>query len=622
MRMSAASSSVSSGFRLRAAPLVRLLLWCVAVTVAPSVDAAAQIPLADAHATITTEVAPAVGTARPAATPVPHAGDPAATVTTSVTPAHAATEIVGSPVPHVGGGVITTTTGPAVQPALAPRGRAAPPVTSVTGPAFTVSANCAADATGTFTITDIGDSMTVPFTWRLSLNGTPIAQNGFQLNTGQSTSIHTSGLFGTLTLDVLDTSNAVVASGTTFCQSPPPPLPPAFTVGANCTSGSGAFVITDVGGNMTVPFTWRLSLDGTPIASNGFQLNAGQSINVNTSGLFGALTMDVLDTTNAVVATGSTTCQPPPPPAFSVSATCAADATGRFVITDIGGNMTVPFSWRLDLNGTPIATNSFQINAGQSLTINTSGLFGTLTLDVLDASGTVIASGSTVCQSPPPPPPPAFTVSANCAPDATGVIVITDVGGNMTVPFDWRLDLNGTPIASNAFQLNAGQSLTINTSGLFGTLTLDVLDPSQAVVATGTMFCPSPTVAVPDVVGLSQPAATSAIVAAGLVVGTVTTASSAAVPAGSVISQTPAAGTGVAAGSAVNLVVSSGVLTGDVNGDGHVDCADLAIVKAAFGKRIGQTGFDPRADVNHDGVVNIVDLATVARALPSGTVCS
>jgi dockerin type I repeat protein len=62
-------------------------------------------------------------------------------------------------------------------------------------------------------------------------------------------------------------------------------------------------------------------------------------------------------------------------------------------------------------------------------------------------------------------------------------------------------------------------------------------------------------------------------------------------------------------------------LPGDRNGDGVVDCTDLGIVKASFGKSIGQAGFDPAADVNADGVVNIFDLATVARALPAGTAC-
>ena len=48
-----------------------------------------------------------------------------------------------------------------------------------------------------------------------------------------------------------------------------------------------------------------------------------------------------------------------------------------------------------------------------------------------------------------------------------------------------------------------------------------------------------PKVVVPSVVGLTQTAATTSITNAQLVVGTVTTASSTTVPAGSVISQTP-----------------------------------------------------------------------------------
>jgi beta-lactam-binding protein with PASTA domain len=68
-----------------------------------------------------------------------------------------------------------------------------------------------------------------------------------------------------------------------------------------------------------------------------------------------------------------------------------------------------------------------------------------------------------------------------------------------------------------------------------------------------------PQVAVPDVVGLTQTAASSAITGAGLTVGAVTTQASLTVPAGSVISQSPAAGVSVDSGSAVALVVSSGV---------------------------------------------------------------
>ena len=74
----------------------------------------------------------------------------------------------------------------------------------------------------------------------------------------------------------------------------------------------------------------------------------------------------------------------------------------------------------------------------------------------------------------------------------------------------------------------------------------------------------------------------------------------------------------VSASVRINVVVA---VRGDLNGDGVVNCADLAIIKAAFGKKTGQIGFDPRADTNGDGIVNILDLSAVARQLPAGTTC-
>src|SRR5213082_1516186 len=83
-----------------------------------------------------------------------------------------------------------------------------------------------------------------------------------------------------------------------------------------------------------------------------------------------------------------------------------------------------------------------------------------------------------------------------------------------------------------------------------------VLAHTQADVQIGSS--PPPTVLVPNVVGQTQAAATSAITGAGLTAGTVTQQSSTTVASGNVISESPAAGTSVASGAAVSLVVSSG----------------------------------------------------------------
>src|ERR1700692_3775540 len=63
---------------------------------------------------------------------------------------------------------------------------------------------------------------------------------------------------------------------------------------------------------------------------------------------------------------------------------------------------------------------------------------------------------------------------------------------------------------------------------------------------------------VPNVEGLTQDAATTAITAAKLKVGTVTQQTSNTVATGKVISQDPASGSSVTEGSQVNLMISSG----------------------------------------------------------------
>jgi beta-lactam-binding protein with PASTA domain len=70
-----------------------------------------------------------------------------------------------------------------------------------------------------------------------------------------------------------------------------------------------------------------------------------------------------------------------------------------------------------------------------------------------------------------------------------------------------------------------------------------------------------PQVPVPDLSGLDQTQATSALQTAGLLLGTVSQETSATVPVGQVLSQAPAAGTSVATGSTVTIVVSSGTPT-------------------------------------------------------------
>ena len=64
----------------------------------------------------------------------------------------------------------------------------------------------------------------------------------------------------------------------------------------------------------------------------------------------------------------------------------------------------------------------------------------------------------------------------------------------------------------------------------------------------------------------------------------------------------------------------NGPVQGDLNGDSAVNCADVAMLKAAIGKTSSKPGSDLRADVVRDGVIDVRDLSLVSRQFPPGTV--
>jgi beta-lactam-binding protein with PASTA domain len=112
-----------------------------------------------------------------------------------------------------------------------------------------------------------------------------------------------------------------------------------------------------------------------------------------------------------------------------------------------------------------------------------------------------------------------------------------------------------------------------------------------------------------DVVSLTQANAEAAIVAAGLVVGTVTTAYDASVPAGNVISQNPAGGGSALPGTAVDLVVSLGVAPVGGAERGEPDAGECGS---------GDRGGGPRGGHGDDGVRRVVPAGNVISQNPAG----
>ena len=195
-----------------------------------------------------------------------------------------------------------------------------------------------------------------------------------------------------------------------------------------------------------------------------------------------------------------------------------------------------------------------QTQAAASTAITGAGLsVGTVTT----ASSTTVAAGKVISQNP-----------SGGASVAQGSAVNFVVSSGATVPNVVGLTQAAASTAITGAGLVVGTVTTASSTTVASGKVISQNPSSGASVAPGSNvnLVVSTGATVPNVVGLTQAAASTAITGAGLNVGTVTTASSTTVAAGKVISQNPSSGASVAPGSAVNFVVSSGATVPNVVG--------------------------------------------------------
>src|SRR5262249_43122569 len=149
-----------------------------------------------------------------------------------------------------------------------------------------------------------------------------------------------------------------------------------------------------------------------------------------------------------------------------------------------------------------------------------------------------------VTPSPPLPPDCGAVLPLNCD---------TAVFANDRSEYDIALNANGTvTVLNNPAKLKGGHTST-------GTDILRTIEQLQ--FGDMTIPVPMPVNAVPAIKGLTQAAATTAILQAGLIVGTVTTANSTLFHIGTVMFVNPLEGTMLPPNSPVDFVVSLGTIT-------------------------------------------------------------
>ncbi len=190
-----------------------------------------------------------------------------------------------------------------------------------------------------------------------------------------------------------------------------------------------------------------------------------------------------------------------------------------------------------------------------------------------------------------------------------GLAVSTDPAGGQSVKKGSTVTINvgggpKTTSVPNVVGFSQSAATTALQNAGFSVL---VLTAPSSSVATGNVISQSPTAAtqlapqqsvtitvssgasVPNVVGKSLSSASQLLKSAGLVVGTVTDQSSSSVANGDVIAQNPSAGTSSQAGASVNLVVSTGPATATVP-------SVIGLTSSAAASNLRSAGFSPVAE--------------------------
>jgi len=362
-----------------------------------------------------------------------------------------------------------------------------------------------------------GASATVTFT------GTPNAVVSYTINNGpvQTIALNASGtaaLTGTYSMTTTISLVSAASAGTPGCSGPVTGSviitvvpPPTVTIAASQTICAGE--------QATITFT------GTPNAIVSFTVNGGpvQTITLDASGT-ATITQAFTATTTFTLVSASTGGNP----------SCSQPQSGSVVITVIqpptasiassqsicsGQSATVTFT------GTPNATVSYTVNGGpvQTITLNTSGtatitgiytvtttftlvsisvpgptsciqpVSGTIVITVLDLPVASISSNQTICSGQSatvtftgtPNAIVSYTVNGGpvqtIALDASGLAAITQIYSATTIYTLASVSTAGTPACS---QLQTG------------TITITVVQPPTASIASDVNICPGDTATV------------------------------------------------------------------------------------------------------------------------------
>lgn len=275
---------------------------------------------------------------------------------------------------------------------------------------LSVTGSCAANVGQVeFVVVNNGAAMSAPYSYViLDANGALAASGTINLGPNQSQTITVSGSSTSYTFATPNDSALTTTVDTTACATGSNPGTPAnLSVAGACASSSGgaAFVVTNNGADMTVPYPYTIKdANGNVVQAGIISLLAGQSVSLTVTGSSASYTFSTPNDSALTTVADMTACAPPPPPPPSLSANgvCVSNSGGaEFVIVNNGGDMTAPYSFVItDSNGATIQSGEIQLKAGESRTITVTGPYQVLTLTLSDAAGTSARAVMADCIEP------------------------------------------------------------------------------------------------------------------------------------------------------------------------------------------------------------------------------
>lgn len=274
-------------------------------------------------------------------------------------------------------------------------------------PSIKIVGSCTSNAgEASFIVTNSGGNMSSGYNYEIKDDQGNIVKTGtFQLNSGQSVTISYTGN-GTPKSYTFSTSNdasLTVTADMTTCK-------PSIKIVGSCTSNAGeaSFKVTNIGGNMSSSYNYEIKDDqGNVVKTGTFQLNFGESATITYAGN-GTPNSYTFSSTNNEFPASTADMTPCKEPVLNASALCIETSEeARFTITNNGGNMSAAYTYVImDENNNVIKTDTFQLTAGQGISITVTGKYDELKLTITNPQNTVVETSTAYCNEPVPTPKP------------------------------------------------------------------------------------------------------------------------------------------------------------------------------------------------------------------------